>query len=269
MPKDHTPPVVKKQNRPKLFATEEAMCVRFTERARATGWEVYPECCGWDLLLVWTGDAPEITNGPAASHDPLKHSGKFSELHQKLTKNFVGTLEPGMQVGIQAKLMPNVKVLAQCIDHYARVSAPGPDFRAVLVPYTTDEFNHLTQALGLRVYVEDVNAYPITAPRVRWEHASRLTLPPVVPTWNGGGRSPRNLSAWRVSALRLCYQLRIRGKLTKTAFLAENVDVRAWVQNGGLRATKINKIWYYSILDATKLPDVGYEAERDAIGRQR
>lgn len=80
-------------------------------------WTAYPETGGFDILLVRDSD--------------------------------------GTQIGIEAKLRLNPKVLAQVLEgqsHYAAVH-PGPDYRAVLVPpgKCGDDLMKIAAALGVTV----------------------------------------------------------------------------------------------------------------------
>ncbi len=61
------------------FKTEAELCAAFIEYAqRGEAWTAYAETCGWDILLVRKAD--------------------------------------GFQIGIQAKLNYNMKVLSQCLE---------------------------------------------------------------------------------------------------------------------------------------------------------
>lgn len=87
------------------YQTENALCEAFAADARSHGWVVYPEQGGWDILLV----------------------------------------RRGVQVGVQAKLVANTKVLVQALpdnritasNYRERVQralhAKGPHYRAVLL----------------------------------------------------------------------------------------------------------------------------------------
>lgn len=99
-----------RRTEPVVFETEAALCQAF-QRTVPPEWVAYPETAGWDLLLV----------------------------HR------VG----GWQVGIEAKLTLNAKVIAQAIDglRYGK----GPDFRAVLVGRVVAENLEIANALGLTV----------------------------------------------------------------------------------------------------------------------
>jgi hypothetical protein len=74
-----------------MFITEKELCDCFSEYAKSYGWVVYPENGNWDLLLV---------------------------------RNKI-------QIGVQSKLKPNMKVITQTIpDNY---NEEGPHYRAVLI----------------------------------------------------------------------------------------------------------------------------------------
>jgi hypothetical protein len=77
------------------FDTEAELCAAFIKWAEKQGWKSYAETAGWDILLV------------AAD---------------------------GTQIGVQAKLRFNMKVLQQAVDYGLWGRGIGPDFRAVLVP---------------------------------------------------------------------------------------------------------------------------------------
>jgi len=81
----------------KLFATEAEMCARFIA-ALPDMWTAYPETGGFDILLARNAD--------------------------------------GFQIGIEAKLRLNAKVICQAAEYpsHCYVDQPGPDCRAVLIP---------------------------------------------------------------------------------------------------------------------------------------
>ena len=89
---------------------EAALCAAFIE-ALPKEWTAYAETAGYDIVLVGPG---------------------------------------GVQIGVEAKLTLNAKVLAQIIDgrKYCR---PGPDFRAVLVGRIVAENAVLAKELGVTV----------------------------------------------------------------------------------------------------------------------
>lgn len=268
--------------RPVLFKTEAEMCKAFTARAERSGWDVYPETAGWDLLLVWR-DAPvpsiydenlplDATQGFGRSFcrvlhtwDPLEEESPFSEWDR--------ALKPGMQLGIQAKMHPNVEVLAQAIERWYDRRHPGPDFRGLLVPHTSEDFNILATRLGLRVFVEDHRQERVVvAPRVKWRVGKRLHLPPIKPSWSGGEKHPRVLSEWRVRALRICILLQDRGWVTKADFIKHQIEHRTWVARRwieGYEERVDGKREYryrlYPDVSPERLPIAGYEKELETL----
>ncbi len=144
-------------------------------------WTPYPETAGFDILLV-----------------------------EKAS---------GMQIGVEAKLKLNAKVVNQIIENRYAVTAPGPDFRAVLVPETTNhelaaicDFVGIT-VIGVRTYenswsknrtvyfnpcLPDVGAGRYTSST--WHHMApvqRCALPDFVPDvladgWLGISEAPQD-----------------------------------------------------------------------------
>lgn len=229
---------------------EAELCEKFAEAAREQGWIVYPETAGWDLVLVW---GREGTEG----------------------------LATGDQLGIEAKLRPSVEVLAQA---HGRGTWQGPDFRGVLVPDASPTFTYIASCLNLHTF--DLRSCLDFVPKHghdrygrwrrrrlglsvdqnrRWKPDRRLWLPPVPLAGAGGAPSPRQLSKWRVGALRLCLLLRSRGYLTAEDFRREKISPSRWPACGWLVADgKIGRLTRY-IAGPKPLPDVGYEVERDAL----
>ena len=78
------------------YKTEADLCADFIAAVRHDGkWECYPETAGWDILCVRASD--------------------------------------GAQVGVEAKLRFNARVLNQALEEYGWApDRSGPDYRAVL-----------------------------------------------------------------------------------------------------------------------------------------
>lgn len=229
---------------------EADLCERFAEAARGQGWSVFPEVGGWDLVLVWA--RASIYQGP----------------------------QEGDQLGIEAKLRPGVEALAQT---HQRSRWKGPDFRGVLVPEASRDFAYLAAQLRLHTFdLKHCGTWePKKRPRydrwqrsrvdiavvdsMRWERDRRLWLPPVPLAGPGGQPCPRQLTRWRIGALKLCVLLRARGFLTTEDFKREKVDPSRWPRVGWLVADgKIGRLTRY-VAGPAPLPDVGYEVERDAL----
>jgi len=260
-------PQIRKRAAPAPAMGREAeLCELFADAARADGWSVYPETAGWDLLLVWTG--PDNTvRGPRT----------------------------GDQVGVEAKLRANVDVLAQAIDRdrYTRPGNPCVNYRAVLVPEATKAFRSVAGALGVVVFTlancepwESKKGWRGRRPRVgiqvgayRASPSKRHWLPPVPLNDSGGRPSPRQMSKWRVGALKLCALLRRRGWITTADFKREGVDPSRWtrargqnkppwlipLRNAAGEPHKHEGRTKYVARDLDSLPDVGYEVEAAAL----
>lgn len=188
------------------FATEaemvEAFCA-WNEKSFRKPWTIYHETAGWDLLAV----------------DP----------------------ETGVQVGIEAKLSLNAKVLSQALPGHTSTSATvGPDYRAVLVPRKTCQ-NHLAPIFAdLGVTVLAISGYQESWPEgcqarwnvnphgwpdeqsqygrsywVPWLPAEREKLPDYMPDVKGGRAAPVMLTDWKVRAIKLMVLLDHFGTVTR------------------------------------------------------
>ncbi len=109
------------------FPTEASLCDCFLESLKSIGgWTAYPETAGFDILCVYD--------------------------------------KTGHQLGIEAKLQLNAKVADQILPEqymgYTDEGKAGPDFRAVIVPCTTDANAGIAKMLGIlgvQVWVPDQN----------------------------------------------------------------------------------------------------------------
>lgn len=211
------------------WKTEAEMCDAFMDAARAAGWTVYPETAGFDILLV---------------------SG-------------------GLQVGVEAKLHPNVKVLSQALGwtrtiyrpveehrahrgyHRGELLVPGkvgPTYHAVVVPNSTDGFVELARFCRILVFVPREHEYDPKDPHhgwrfsidtpadavlwwPPWEHETPCTLPSVVPSGPAGTPCPMVLTPWKEKAIRVCLRLRARGYVTSKDFKELGIDMTRWVQS--------------------------------------
>lgn len=165
-------------------------------------WTVYPETGGWDMLLV----------------------------HRD-----------GYQLGLEAKLALNAKVIDQALDGQHRLhSDDGPDFRGVLVP--EDKLQHhlanICKAIGIGVIPirpkKPYGSYSI--PRMpsqdgrysqhwpSWFPDQRVKLPDYVPDVVAGVASPVQLTDWKIRAIKLDIVLTRKG----------------WVDRGDMRALGIS-----------------------------
>lgn len=198
--------------RPPAFPTEAALCTRFIEAIDKRSWTPYAETCGWDILLVRKTD--------------------------------------GFQIGVQAKLRCNVDVINQAIEYGSlHVDQPGPDCRAILVPDSEARgFSRIADYIGFTIirqravpcgynysYSPDL---PSTDSRWRndhwheWAPLQRHDLPEYVPDVTAGAPAPIQLTAWKISAIKIAVTLERRGYVTRADFKAHGIDHRRWLAAG-------------------------------------
>jgi hypothetical protein len=161
----------------KKYKLEEDMCEELTRRSREAGWVVYPEQGSWDLLLV---------------------------------RNHI-------QVGVQAKLRPTVKLFSQAIvsEEYT-----GPHYRAIAVGNLSfkERDDVARVARTCRLILIDMSChsdYWLNAAqrsdyfrKIPWRYYRHFPdklvwTPPFVPKLAAGVSHPRTVSPWMVAAVKL------------------------------------------------------------------
>lgn len=205
------------------FKDEAEMCDAFMG-ALPPEWVAYPETGGFDILLVRKAD--------------------------------------GFQIGIEAKLLLNAKVIGQTADNYGSLSSrcPGPDCYAVLVPdYAAGTLSSLCRLLGIEVlriakkqeYWRSRRFYP-ELPKLSAYRAERgdewfefcpderIKLPEVIPDTRAGCPSPVTLTPWKIAAIKLMIILEKNGSLTRADFDNYGVSMSRWIV-GGMSAWLIAK----------------------------
>lgn len=199
----------RKMSKDKPFATEVDLCARFIDGVDQDQWIVLAETASWDILLV--------------------------------------RREDGFQIGIQAKLKLNLKVIEQCIECcYTSPITPGPDCRAILVPSSESGFDNLTAYIGLTVIrVREKAAYisHIFDPQLptikdrgwrqqwhEWCPTVRHKLPEYVPDVPAGAPAPTQLTDWKIKAMKIAILLERRGYVTRADFKAIGIDHRRWLR---------------------------------------
>ena len=162
------------------FAKESDLCRAFiddVERQYSGRWVPYAETGGFDLLLVRKAD--------------------------------------GLQLGIEAKLKLNPKVVSQAL-RYWRYAETGPDYRAVLVPVTDlGDMGDICRALGIGVMRQHHPAAGrwasyLSLPDPAYSHSewmpwypmNRITLPDYIPDVTAGSSAPMTLSSWKIAAIK-------------------------------------------------------------------
>lgn len=209
----------------KSTLSEADLCARFIVAATKPGragrprWVAYAETAGFDILLVRDGD--------------------------------------GVQIGIEAKLALNPRVVAQALPYregWSGGTQAGPDYRAVLVPASkvNADVKRICAALGLTVIEHrgerggefyGPNAYgPEFTPDLpcenagrflggdwhEWAPAERCAVPEYVPDVQAGCSAPIALTAWKVKAIRLSILLEDR-PVTRADFKALQLSPTNWL----------------------------------------
>lgn len=197
------------------FKSEAELCAAFI-RLVPKDWVAYPETGGFDILLV----------GPA-----------------------------GVQVGIEAKLALNAKVVIQALAGLVHPPDSGwseldaaPDHRAVLVPIGagSSELGGIAAALGITVisvFQEHEHflrpaglAFRPELPGSRsgaWHDfcpATRIELPEYVPDVVAGASAPTALTRWKIGAIKLVLIAARRGYVTRSDFQHVGIDSSRWVR---------------------------------------
>ena len=189
------------------FANEAELCADFIQWAQVQGWEAYPETRGWDIVLV----------------DP----------------------RTGTQIGVQAKMAFNLKVLAQCCETYC-LREDGPDVRAVLVPKFDDSAKAICEHMGFGYfafmsgdcYTKQHRFWPqglkFESPSgtklPQWAPDRPLELPAYIPDVAAGVKSPKTLSLWKVKALKIAALVELRGWVKRSDFKAHGISPTLWLQ---------------------------------------
>lgn len=175
--------------------------------ARRQRWTFYPETCGFDVVLVRDAD--------------------------------------GVQIGIEAKLRLNAKVLCQALPPIGSWAAaePGPDFRAVLVPADARQahIDELATRLGVHVIAWKQNEwsripnwleYDEFGQWPAWYPAKRLTMPDYIPRVVAGDKAPIRLTPWTIKALKVLVILD-RREVVREDFRHLAIDPSRWIGRDG------------------------------------
>lgn len=190
-------------------------------------WVIYPETAGFDLVLAC----------------------RFS----------------GIQVGIEAKLRLNLKVIEQALAGHGCEWSGGPDYRAVLVPLgpsVQSGIRTVANHIGLTVITvydsriswhgthdpdwmiqpslpdEDGSGFSLEGWHP-WLPTERLKLPEYVPDVEAGHKSPVALTQWKIKAIKLMILLDRRGRVTRGDMKALAISPTRWTDayNGLLVAS--------------------------------
>lgn len=200
------------------FEKETDLCAQFMSEIPET-WTAYPETAGFDILLV--------------------------------------RKEDGFQIGVEAKLKLNTKVICQIAEPIKSwyTDSNAPDCRAILIPeYASTELAQICDFLGLtvikqrhpeskyrwhygtgRLFTPDLPKLGRDWPDNDWfEFApvERCFVPDWVPDVIAGDKAPVSLTHWKIGAIKLAVTLEKRGFLTRQDFAHYKVSMSRWTQNG-------------------------------------
>jgi hypothetical protein len=168
----------------KKYKLEKEMCEELAQRASQNNWVVYPEQGGWDLLLV----------------------------------------RRNIQVGVQAKLRPTVKLLSQAI---VSEIYPGPHYRAVAVGNLDHkerkDIIKIARICGL-ILIDmslhpDYWLYAAERDKTSWRYYRHspnklLWTPPFVPKLAAGVPAPITVSPWKIASVKLEMAFNKKGWVT-------------------------------------------------------
>lgn len=187
------------------FASEAELCTAFVTYARNKGWDIHPETSDFDLLLVW--------NKPETSHH---------------------FYQPGDIVGVQAKLRPSLEVLAQSVPSW--LATKGPDFHAILVPYASSEFIKVASALHVSTIVPSSYGWSFDL-GYRHHYDKKLWYPEVQIDTPAGVPSPRSVTKWKLTAVKLCLFGLDKGYVTASDFQSFGISNQRWIAEGWIEDT--------------------------------
>jgi hypothetical protein len=205
------------------FPAESDLCAAFMA-SLPDGWTAYPETAGFDILLVRKDD--------------------------------------GFQIGIEAKLKLNGKVICQIAERTEEwyICRSGPDCRAVLVPEdASGELGGVCGLLGLTVIRQaytleqaekrkkstwsSMNGFHPELPRLSAHHSwndrwhefaphSRCKVPDYIPDVGAGHSGPVMLTHWKIAAIKIAVTLEKRGYVTRQDFKHHQISMSRWTQGG-------------------------------------
>ena len=205
-----------KTGREVKFEKEVDLCSAFLS-CIPEGWTPYAETGGFDILLVRKSD--------------------------------------GFQIGVEAKLKLNAKVIAQVAEtscSYGLVG-PAPDCRAVLVPeYVNGDLTTVCALLGITpIRMRSQKAYRFGSREISPSNSfspwlpdesqtygnrhwfercpdSRIKLPDYIPDVVAGDKSPLTLTEWKIKAIKIVVTLEKYGFVTRRDFKHFGIDMKRW-----------------------------------------
>lgn len=222
---------------------ESDLCENFIGPAETYGWTCYPETSGWDILMV----------------------------------------RDDVQIGVQAKLRANIKVIAQCLPPMywwgrkllpnirRKVVKRGPHYRTILVPEKTakstlKDMTCIGEALGLWVFTDNhfgwhlLETGSLMNPDYNWEPEEPewvpdIILKDVVP----GASSPLQCTKWKQRALKLLARALVRGEVTSADAKELDISMDFFVNRYNsdqwlVRKGRQGRFYTYELWPAANLP---------------
>lgn len=177
-----------------------------------------------------------------------------------------------IQVGIQAKLRQNIHVINQALHsiymNNGKLKKYGPHYIAVLVPvYSYDliykKLNILTLSADSSITPSLIHFNSITVN----EHQYRHGIPLVKLQSKAGVPSPKNLSKWRIGALKLMIKYNEQGYILSSDARMEGINpsnLDHYFEYKYLEP-KIGRCFKMKLRDPKKHPAVGYEKELEDL----
>lgn len=227
------------------YKTETELCAAFIEAARCYGFKIYPETAGFDLLLI---------------------AGEETDRHG---------IAPGTQIGVEAKLKPNLAVIYQALPRSPM--ADGPDHYAVLVPYAPREYLELLSRLKIGLIhpaLFEMKRF-FKAFRFRHEHAKRCWVPDCeVPEMAAGIRAPVQLTPWKFASIKLGLLGMERGYLTSHDFKEAGVSIQrwracGWIEPDGKIVSNGRKVTRFLVMEDKNPPHMRYHAVTEALQKEK
>lgn len=230
------------------YKTENELCNIFIEYAKMNGWQIYPETSGFDILLV---------------------------------KN--------IQIGIQAKLHDNIEVLSQSVDGLYNnkgifTTTYGPDIRAVLVPRASAAFKRIATILKIFVIEGTLLEWNTSTKSYSWikkidtdiddyrewfllQSNNKCWIPEVEINIPAGVSSPKQITPWKMKAVKLCIKLDAQGFLTSDDFKTAKISMPLWIQQSWIipNNKKSGKRKQFIRNTQIKLPDQLYPEILEAL----
>jgi hypothetical protein len=215
------------------------MCDEFIELNKGD-WDIYPECYGYDMLM-------------------------FSK-------------ESDFQIGVQAKLINNLKVIYQILNNTelnkGTLKKIGPHYRAVLTPSDDHPYNCLCSRLN----IIKLNIMPIkgTINYIKGVYLNsyyflnfreRHTRPEIRLNDSPGKSSPRNISQWRINALKIMNKYYEQGYIISSQLRELGLNTTLFTNwfEYKYREPKVGRCFKMVLKDENKHPAKGYEKEMEAL----